>query len=96
MIQLRIKQSKTDSLALTRQIFATALDSLLTEPQLDPGEFNTHSFQVGAATSAKEANISDMHIKMLGRWKSDAYQCYIRTSPSKVAQLSNELVAGLP
>ena len=80
---------------LTRQIFATALDNLLTELQLDPGEFNTHSFRIGAATSAKEANISDMHIQMLGRWKSNAYQSYIRTSPSKVAQLSKQLVAGL-
>ena len=71
-----------DGRRLTRQIFATTLDNLLKELHLNPVEFNTHSFRIGAATSAKEANISDMYIKMLGRWRSDAYQCYVYQNPS--------------
>ena len=34
----------------------------------------THSFRIGAATPAKHAGISDVHIKTLAQWKSDAYQ----------------------
>ena len=58
---------------LTRQYFSAALDDLLTQMCLPKAEFNTHSFCIGAATSAKAANISDVHIKMLGEWKSDVY-----------------------
>ena len=31
-------------------------------------------FCIGAATSAKQANIPDTYIKMLGCWRSDTYQ----------------------
>ena len=51
------------------------------------------SFRIGAATTAKEKGISDVHIKMLGRWQSSAYQLYIRTPQEQLAKLSKELVA---
>ena len=38
------------------------LDILFKELHLNQDDFNTHSFHVGAATSAKAANISDTHI----------------------------------
>ena len=31
----------------------------------------TYNFRIGSATSAKWADMSDVDIKMLGRWKSD-------------------------
>lgn len=32
--------------------------------------YNTHSFRIGVAMTAKDNGISDVHIKMLSRWKS--------------------------
>jgi len=49
---------------LTRQLFSTLLDDILDELHLDRGQFNANSFRIGAATSAKEAGITNSHIKM--------------------------------
>ena len=59
---------------------------------VDSREYNTHSFRIGAATTAKENDVSDVHIKMLGRWQSSAYQLYIRTPQEQLAKLSKQLV----
>ena len=71
------------------------LDSMLSKLHLDTNCFNTHSFCIGAATSAAHAHIPDTYIKMLGRWQSDTYQCYIKTPPQELAMLSKQL-ATLP
>ena len=76
---------------LTRQHFCSALTAILADIGLLPQNFNTHSF--GAATSAKQANISHTHIKMLGRWRSDTYQHYIRMASSNLAAFSRILVS---
>jgi len=39
--------------ALTRAYFSRALDIAFKELNMDPHQFNTHSFRIGAATSAK-------------------------------------------
>ena len=49
--------------------------------------YNTHSFLIGAATSTNQAGIPDLHIKTLGRWRSDTYQWYIRISPTSLASI---------
>ena len=43
------------------------------------GNYSSHSFRIGAATSAALAGFPDHLIKTLGRWSSDAYLRYIRT-----------------
>ena len=68
-----IKNGRT----LTRQSFSVTLDGLLKELHFKTEHFNIHSFRIGAATSAKAANMSDIYIQMLGRWKSNAYKLYI-------------------
>ncbi len=45
---------------------------------LTPGNFSSHSFRIGAATAASMGGLSDEKIKELGRWKSTAFQLYIR------------------
>ena len=45
-----------------------------------------HSFRIGAAITARQANVPDILIKMMGRWKSNAYQSYIRTPPQELAK----------
>ena len=80
---------------LTRQDFTTLLRTTLRQAGLDGSQYAAHSFRIGAATTAKEAGISDVHIKMLGRWKSNAYQLYVRTPREKLALLSKQLVSNL-
>ena len=80
-----------DGRALTRQTFSVMLDSVLEKLHLDTRSFNTHSFRIGAATTAAMAHIPDSQIMMLGRWKSDAYQRYIKTPPQVLANLSKLL-----
>ena len=84
-----------DGKNLTRQLFSTSLDAILQELHLEKGHYNTHSFRIGAATSAREAGINDSHIMMLGRWRSSAYQSYIRTPPETLARLSKTLASGI-
>ena len=48
---------------LTRHHFSTELSSILYAAGLETTHYNTHSFHIGAANSAKQAGISDLHIK---------------------------------
>ena len=82
----------SDKKWLTRGTFSTALNRALVELQMDPSKYDTHSFRIGAATSAKQAGVSGSHLKALGRWKSDAYKKYVRLSPQDLAGLSKSLV----
>ena len=82
-----------DGLYLTRQRFASLVASALQRAGIDDKRYNTHSFRIGAATTAEEAGISDVHIKMLGRWKSSAYQLYVRTPRDRLARLLEQMVA---
>jgi len=78
---------------LTRAMYSAALANALKELKMDSRHFNTHSFRIGVATSAKRAGISDSHLKALGRWKSDTYLKYIRVSPQDLANLSKALAS---
>ena len=78
--------------SLTRTTFRGALNAIFQQLKMHPHNFNTHSFRIGAATSAKQAGISDSHIKALGRWRSNAYLKYIRLSPQDLFRLSKHLV----
>ena len=80
-----------DNKMLTPQMSSSILDNLLIKLNLDATQFNTHSFRIGGATCAKEAGISDLHIKLMGRWKSDVFQKYIQASPQDLAKLSKRL-----
>ena len=85
---------------LTRYSCLTHLRSILAAAGYQPLAFNTHSFRIGAATSAAQAGIPTSQIKFLGRWHSSAYQHYTRTvkkalksAASSLAKLaSNELI----
>ena len=60
-----------DGRMLIRHLFSKSLDNILDKLHLNCDQYNTHSFRIGAATSAKEAGIDNLSIKMLGRWRSD-------------------------
>jgi len=65
-----------DNESLTRASFYAALDRVLKELHLDPSLFNTHSFRIGAVTSAEQAGVSDSHLKALGGWKGLLFFCF--------------------
>lgn len=75
---------------LTRTLFLDMLKTVLHSCGLNTATYTGHSFRIGAATSAANGNVEDHMIKTLGRWSSDCYQRYIRTSTGsiKAAQIS--------
>ena len=46
---------------------------------LKSNDYASHSFRIGAATSAAGAGIPEWLIQVLGRWSSQCYQSYIKT-----------------
>ena len=72
----------------TCQLFSDSLDNILVNLHVDSGEYNTHSFKIDTATSAREAGVPDSTILKLSRWQSNAYLHYVKTTPDKLAQLS--------
>ena len=83
-----------DGRFLTRYLFSAAVDKLLGDVRIDTKLYSTRSFRIGAATSAMKANISEAHVQMLGRWRSEAYKRYIKTLPQELARFSKQLVTG--
>ena len=84
-----------NNIPLTRQSFSTPLSEILAAAQLDHHKYNTHSFRIGAATSAKLAGMSELDIKMLGCWRSNTFKRYIRTPREYLASLSRQLISPL-
>ncbi len=76
---------------LTRLKFVQKVKEALTLAGLDCSGYSGHSFRSGAATTAAKQGISDATIKMLGRWKSSAYQVYIQTPRDQLAAYSRRL-----
>ena len=72
-------------------MFSSALDTLLTLLKLDYRHYNTHSFRIGAATSAAQAMNPGSQIKVLGCWQSNAYQRYIKLT-KKLATSQQEIL----
>jgi hypothetical protein len=80
-----------DGKPLTRVRFVTKIKEALAASGVDCSAYSGHSFWSGAATTAAKQGISDATIKMLGRWKSSAYQLYIKTPREQLATYSRSL-----
>ena len=65
---------------LTRAKMCKVVKQALDFHQIDSHRYSSHSFRIGAATTAEAAGLPDRTIKALGRWSSDCYQSYIRLS----------------
>ncbi|XP_055354004.1 uncharacterized protein LOC129599721 [Paramacrobiotus metropolitanus] len=78
-----------DGRYLTRRSVKACLHRLL-EGHPDQLRINTHSFRIGAATTAARNNVPDRVIQRAGRWKSNCYVRYIRTpAPTTLNPYSN-------
>ena len=67
-----------DGHAISRKMFTDHLAIIFRTCGLDANRYKGHSFRIGAATFAAECGFSDAQIRLMGRWKSDAFRKYIR------------------
>ena len=63
---------------VTRTEFDEWLARVIKHCGLDSTKYKGHSFRIGAASHAAACGYSDSQIRLLGRWKSDAFKRYIR------------------
>jgi hypothetical protein len=82
---------KEDGCALDREFFITSLKHILEICGFNSNIYNGHSFSIGASTSAGSVNIQEHLIKILGRWSSDSYCRYIRTSKETIQKAQRAL-----
>ena len=73
---------------LTRPRLVEALRSALNEAGINQADYCSHSFRIGADTTAAQKGVEDSVIKTLGRWKSVAYQQYVRIPTDRLVGLS--------
>ena len=55
--------------------------------------YSSHSFRIGAATTAAEAGLPPWLIQTLGRWSSNCFTLYIRTPPSVLQKVPSLLTS---
>ena len=67
-----------DQSPLTRFQFQSVLNRTLSYAGYSSGHYKSHSFRIGAATTAALCGFKSDDIKLLGHWKSNSYKLYIR------------------
>jgi len=72
---------------LSRAAVTKTLRALLHQAGVNDLQYASHSFRIGAATTAAAAGLPAWLIKQLGRWSSNAYLTYIHQQPSLTAQV---------
>ena len=82
-----------NSSLLTWSSLVSAVRSALSDSGLDLSRYMGHSFRIGAATSAALAGLPNSLIQTLGRWKSTAFQRYIRTPRDTLLATSQVLTS---
>lgn len=63
---------------VSRSMFTDQLSLAIKFCGLNPAHYKGHSFRIGAASHAADRGFSDAQIRVLGRWKSNAFHRYIR------------------
>ena len=82
-----------DGKPLSRSEFGHLLKKTLEAAGLETSRYSGHSLRIGAATSAAAAGVPDHLIKVLGRWRSEAFQLYVRTPPDTLLSVAS-LIGG--
>lgn len=82
-----------DGRFLTQHSLISSMRLALSSLGLDPNTYSGHSLRIGAATSAAARGVQDSTIKTLGRWKSNAYQRYIRLTNHELASAASSLAS---
>ena len=64
-------------LPLTREKLNTVICKLLQQAGCNQSDYTSHSFQIGAATTAAATGLPSWLIQKLGRWSNNTYRSYI-------------------
>ena len=67
-----------DGAPVTRRWLMTRVDKLLHCIHLDTRAYSSHSFRKGGAVSLQQQGVEDSIIRRTGRWRSDAFNLYLR------------------
>ena len=70
--------ARPDGSAPTHSRVSGLLGTIFQACGLDIQRYKGHSFRIGAASEAAQRGFSDAQIRLMGRWKSDAFKKYIR------------------
>ena len=76
---------------LSRVHITSVVRQLLQGTGVNQAHYSSHSFRIGAATTAAAAGLPASLIKTLGRWKSNAYESYVQFPPSSLLAVSSIL-----
>ena len=74
--------SHFDGSPLPRFQFSAVLRRALNFIGIQDPRYTSHSFRIGAATSAAMAGIPEHEIQRMGRWRSGVFRRYIRINPN--------------
>lgn len=80
-----------DGQALTRSRLVSEIRNTLSGLGFKPEEYAGHSFRIGAATTAAACGVPVDVIRTLGRWRSSAYQLYVRLPREQLAGISQSM-----
>ncbi|XP_057211677.1 uncharacterized protein LOC130567514 [Triplophysa rosa] len=72
--------------------FQKHLKSVLLQSSIPAGHFSSHSFRIGAATTAAQKGLSQSQIQALGRWTSEAFKSYIRSDRTLIREAHRTLI----
>jgi hypothetical protein len=72
------------------------LNNLLQANGINPADYTLHSFRKGAAQHAKDSSMRDDQIQALGRWTSQAFQVYFKTSAATLYAYQMQFQNGKP
>ena len=81
----------TNGTYLTKDNFIKPVREALNTLGYVSEKFASHSFRIGAASTAAKAGIDEATIKAMGRWRSDAYQTYVRGPLERMCSISKTL-----
>ena len=68
------------------------LANLLAQALPSSTDYNTYSFRIGGASAALAAGVSDALIRILGRWNSDCYICYVRVTENTLRDIHHSML----
>ena len=80
-----------DGSPLSRRRLVAEVRQALFACGFDCNLYAGHSFRIGAVTTAAKHGVEDSTIRALGRWRSDAYQLYIKFDSTALAKMSQTL-----